>query len=62
MQTLKFTIENLLEERSGIMSSTEFFKYPSAEIPQTNEFALKYKDYMLDCCKNANMFLYQPLM
>ena len=31
MQTLKFTIENLLEERSGIMSSTEFFKYPSAE-------------------------------
>lgn len=24
MQTLKFTIENLLEERSGIMSSTDF--------------------------------------
>lgn len=61
MQTLKFTIENLLEERSGIMSSTEFFKYPSAEIPQTNEFALKYKDYMLDCCKNANMFFVPAL-
>lgn len=61
MQTLKTAIENLVEERSAVMSCMPYFSYKNAEIPQRNDFALKHKEYMLDCCKNANMF-YVPAL